>query len=601
MPEKLADFRVFLTLVWRHLNLPDPTPIQLDIALYLQHGPRRKIIEAFRGVGKSWITAAYVVWRLRRNPNLKFMVLSASKDRADNFTTFCMRLINEIPILQCLIPRADQRCSKLSFDVGPARPDHAPSVVSKGIFSQITGGRADEIISDDVEVANNSFTQAMRDKLSESVKEFEAILKPGGTITYLGTPQTEQSLYNQLPERGYAIRIWPTRYPSEDQQLINYGNERLAPFILKRLEEEPALAGRTTDPRRFSDDDLLERELSYGRSGFQLQFMLDTRLSDMEKYPLKLGDLIVMSCSATDAPEKPIWAAGTTNILNDVPCVGLNGDSRFYGPAFLHGTWLPYTGSVMAVDPAGRGKDETAVCVVKMLNGYLYVTAMRAYQGNGYSDEVLASIVQLAKQQAVNHVIIEANYGDGMFTKLISPYFTKTHPCVIEEVKHSRQKEARIIDTLEPVMNQHKLVIDKNLILWDYNLSTKNLPPETALKYQLMYQMSRITRDKGSLAHDDRLDSLAMAVGYWVEQMGQDVDKRMTLRQDRLMHDELKAWERTAKGVNVKIGITDNPDISEMQFTFHGTVMTAGEDRAGGEGGEAWGRSRNWWKGSRRR
>ena len=63
MPEKLTDFRVFLTLVWRHLNLPDPTPIQLDIALYLQHGPRRKIIEAFRGVGKSWITAAYVVWR----------------------------------------------------------------------------------------------------------------------------------------------------------------------------------------------------------------------------------------------------------------------------------------------------------------------------------------------------------------------------------------------------------------------------------------------------------------------------------------------------------------------------------------------------------
>lgn len=591
MPEKLADFRVFLTLVWRHLNLPDPTPIQLDIALYLQHGPRRKIIEAFRGVGKSWITAAYVVWKLRQNPNLKFMVLSASKDRADNFTTFCLRLINEIPILQCLIPRADQRCSKLSFDVGPARADHAPSVTSKGIFSQITGGRADEIISDDVEVPNNSFTQAMRDKLSEAVREFDAILKPGGTITYLGTPQTEQSLYNQLPDRGYAVRVWPARYPSDDQ-IINYGSERLAPFILKRLEDSPTLVGRTTDPRRFSDDDLLERELSYGRSGFQLQFMLDTRLSDMEKYPLKLGDLIVMSCSATDAPEKPIWAAGTTNILNDVPCVGLNGDSRYYGPAFLHGTWLPYTGSVMAIDPSGRGKDETAVCVVKMLNGYLYVTAMRAYRDGGYTEATLSSIVQLAKQQSVNHVIIEANFGDGMFTKLISPYFTKTHPCRIEEVKHSKQKEARIIDTLEPVMNQHKLVIDKNLILWDYNLSTKNLPPEMALKYQLMYQMSRITRDKGSLAHDDRLDSLAMAVGYWVEQMGQDVDKRMLLRQDHLMLEEMKAWEGNAKGgVNVKIGITNNPTLSEMMFTFHGTVVKGNDDTGGHQ---HYKRLRNW-------
>jgi hypothetical protein len=57
LPKKLQDFRVFLTMVWRHLNLPDPTPVQLDIAHWLQHGPRRKIIEAFRGVGKSWITS----------------------------------------------------------------------------------------------------------------------------------------------------------------------------------------------------------------------------------------------------------------------------------------------------------------------------------------------------------------------------------------------------------------------------------------------------------------------------------------------------------------------------------------------------------------
>ena len=149
IPEKLRDFRTFLVMVWRHLNLPDPTPIQLDFANYLQSGPRRTVNEAFRGVGKSWIAAAFVVWKLRINPNLKFMILSASKDRADNFTTFCLRLITEIPILQCLMPKADQRCSKLSFDVGPAKADHAPSVTSKGIFSQITGGRADIIIADD--------------------------------------------------------------------------------------------------------------------------------------------------------------------------------------------------------------------------------------------------------------------------------------------------------------------------------------------------------------------------------------------------------------------------------------------------------------------
>ncbi len=541
--EKLRDFRVFLTLVWRHLGLPDPTPVQLSIAYYLQHGPRRKIIEAFRGVGKSWITSAYVVWKLRLDPNRKFMVLSASKDRADNFTTFCLRLIQEIPVLQCLIPQDSQRCSKLSFDVAPAKPDQAPSVTSKGIFSQITGSRADEIFADDVEVANNSFTQSMRDKLSEAVKELDAILKPGGIVTYLGTPQTEQSLYNTLPDRGYAVRIWPARYPDESQ-LANYGEGRLAPFILDRLRKGAPI-GTSTDPDRFTDDDLLERELSYGRAGFQLQFMLDTRLSDAERYPLKLRDLIIMGLSPTDAPEKPIWAGGTTNIINDLPCVGLNGD-RYFSPAFLHGAWIPYTGSVMAIDPSGRGSDETAVCVLKMLNGYLYLTAMRAFR-DGYGAQTIKDIVNLAKQEQVNHIIVEANFGDGMFTKLIEPHFAKDYPCAIEEVKHSRQKELRIIDTLEPVMSQHRLIVNRSVVEWDYN-STKNLPPEKALKYQLFYQLSRITRDKGALAHDDRLDCLSMAVSYWIEQMNQDVDKRMAQRQERLLEEELKTWTDAAGG-----------------------------------------------------
>ena len=77
----------------------------------------------------------------------------------------------------------------------------------------MSGARADEVIADDVEVPNNSYTQPMRDKLSEAVKEFEAILKPNGKITFLGTPQVENSVYLTLEERGYETRIWTARYP----------------------------------------------------------------------------------------------------------------------------------------------------------------------------------------------------------------------------------------------------------------------------------------------------------------------------------------------------------------------------------------------------
>ena len=409
LPDKLYDFRYFLIYVWRKLGLPDPTKRQLELAHYLQHGPRRKVMEAFRGVGKSWITSAYVVWRLLINPNLKFLVVSASKDRANNFTTFTRRLISEIDILQCLRPTADQRDSMISFDVGPARPDHSPSVKSVGIFGQLTGTRADEIIADDVETPNNSLTQVMRERVSEAVKEFDSILKPDGRITYLGTPQCIQSLYNLLPERGYIVRIWPARYPDPATVEVVYG-DKLSPTVLQEIAQGTARIGSSTDPTRFSDDDLLERELSYGRAGFNLQFMLDTSLSDANRHPLRLRDLIVMDADLRfKAPENVIWGASPELMYQELPCVGLNGD-RYYRPQSIMPTWLEYTSSVMAIDPSGRGRDETSYAVANILNGKIFVPDAGGLQG-GYSEETLIALCETAKANKVRKLIIESNFG----------------------------------------------------------------------------------------------------------------------------------------------------------------------------------------------
>jgi hypothetical protein len=533
VPNELKDFRNFLWVVWKHLNLPDPTPIQYDIAEYLQSSPRRCIIEAFRGVGKSYITCAFVVHQLLLDPDKKFMVVSASKARADDFSTFTQRLLLELPMCQHLIAKGDQRWSKIAFDVAPAKASGSPSVKSVGITGQLTGSRADVIIADDVEIPNNSMTQTMRERLGESVKEFDAVLKPDGKIVYLGTPQTEMSLYNTLTERGYELRVWPARYPSLEATEKAY-NGRLAPSLYEAItRKEEAPTGLPTDPQRFSEEDLLERELSYGRSGFALQFMLDTSLSDRDKYPLKLSDLIVMSCDDTTAPDKVVY--GIFNPLDQLPNVGLSGD-RYYAPADTVGR-SEYSGSVLAIDPSGRGSDETGYAVVKALNGYLYVTDAGGIKG-GYDDATLKSLAVIAKYNKVNMVLIESNFGDGMFTELFKPYLQKVHPVTIEEVRHSKQKEQRIIDTLEPVMNQHKLIIDPRVIQKDYD-SVQDLPPEKAMKYMLAYQMTRITRDRGALSHDDRLDVLAMAVQYWVEQMAADADKEINLKRQDLMMKEL--------------------------------------------------------------
>jgi hypothetical protein len=534
-------------MCWKHLKLPAPTKIQYDIANFIQSGDQRSIVEAFRGVGKSWITSAYVCHQLLLNPQINILVVSASKSRADDFSTFTLRLINEMPILNHLIPSESQRQSKISFDVKPARASHQPSVKSLGITGQLAGSRADLIVADDVEVPNNSMTQGMRDKLSESVKEFEAIIKPKGRILFLGTPQTEQSLYNALTERGYKLKIWTARYPT-DTQLKSLAFH-LSEQIKDELKADKTLIGQSTDPQRFTNEDLADREASYGRSGFALQFMLDTRLSDMDKFPLKLSDLIVMNLNPDKAPEKVIWASSPELRIDDVPCVGLNGDA-YYRPMALQGDWVDYTGSVMAIDPSGRGKDETAYAVVKMLNGQLFITQAGGLDG-GYEDKTLQRLANIAKDEKVNLVLVESNFGDGMFTKMLSPFLMKTHKVTVEEVRHSTQKEKRIIDTLEPVMNQHRLIVDQKIIDSDYG-STQKYTPETALKYQLFYQMSRITTDRGALAQDDRLDVLSMAVSYWVEQMARDVDNAMQDRKETLMRNELQKFMEHSIGAKPK-------------------------------------------------
>jgi hypothetical protein len=536
IPPKLRDFRNFLYLVWKHLNLPDPTPLQYDIAEYLQHGPKRSVIMAFRGVGKSWITSAFVVHQLLLDPAKNILVVSASKNRSDDFSTFTLRIIQEIPILQGLKPSENQRFSKIAFDVGPAPASHAPSVKSLGISSQLTGSRADIIVADDVEVANNSATQGMRDKLDEQVKEFDAIVKPldSSRIIFLGTPQCEDSIYNKLRERGYKSRIWPSEYPDDTEATNNYGGD-LAPLIADDINEETV--GTSTEPLRFTDLDLEERKMSYGRTGYALQFMLNPKLSDADRYPLKINDLIISDVDVDLAPEKIVWSSDPDNTDRELPNVGLAGD-RFRRPSSTVGDMIPYSGSVLSIDPSGRGKDETGYAVVKMLNGQLYVPDAGGIRG-GYDEKTLKQLVAIAKDNKVNIVVIESNFGDGMFMELIKPLFRTTYPVTIEEVRHNKQKELRIVDVMEPVLNAHRLVIDPSVITNDYR-SALSYPIEQQTRYMLMYQLSRITRDKGSLVHDDRLDALSIAVGYWTQQMAANADQSMVDRQQELLHKELQ-------------------------------------------------------------
>lgn len=521
-----TDFRVFVFILWRTLGLPEPTPIQYDIAKSLMHPlSDRFIIQGFRGVAKSYLTCAYAVWQLWKNPQIKVLVVSASKDRADANAVFIKRIITLLPFLKELLPTDKQRNTQNVFDVGLAVPDISPSVKSVGITGQITGSRADLLIADDVEIPNNSATQVQRDKLNESVKEFDSILKPGGQILYLGTPQSEMSLYNELQKRGYTARVWTVEYPSTQKERDEYG-DTLAPYIAKDWEEKK---GKPTDPMRFDELEIAKRRLSYGKAGFSLQFMLNTNLSDIERYPLKIQDLIVADLDMKEASLKWNWCADAGKRHADLASVALKGD-YFYAPLSRSEETETYTGTVMAIDPSGRGKDETAYAIIKYLNGYLFVMEVGGYQ-TGYSETTLTNLANQAKFWGVNTVLYESNFGDGMFGQLLKPVFNRIHPCAVEEVRSLAQKEKRIVETLEPVMMRHKLIVNKTVIKEDYKVYENNQ------HYSLIYQMTRLTTDRGALAHDDRLDALSMAISYWKDVMDRDEQQGIDEQLDEMLEN----------------------------------------------------------------
>lgn len=574
------DFRLFLIVIWRHLLGCDPAPIMLDMAYWLQHGPDRSIIEAFRGFSKSWITGAYALWRLYRNPQEKILVVSGSLTRAIATTNWCLALILEIPILQHLAPLPHQRQSSKAFDVGPAKPAQSPSFHALGIGGQIVGFRGDCIIPDDVETQTNSLTVTMRDKIREAVKEFDSVLVPGGVIKYLGTPHDEDSLYNKLArDAGYTLRVWPAKYPTP-KQIKTYG-DKLAPYILKQLEKGgPTLVGRSVMPTRFTDEDLAKRELSLGRSEFALQFMLDTSLSDQDKYPLKVRDLMVMSLDHRKGPDSVVWSGEPKHRLLDLPAMGFDGD--YYHSAIVPDgiPFSPWTRVVGFVDNSGKGSDETALAVVAELHGNLFFLHLWATR-EGYSKETLATIAKACVTYGIHKLRLEVNFGDGMFTALLRPVLNKAwemenkrrasqraanpmqaflYPdggTEIEDVRASNtmSKEKRILSVMEPVTQQHRLVVNRQVIEWDYESIQKMDGSETRHRYALGHQFTRLTRERESLDHDDRLDALAGALEDFADILGVDPDvmaaQAAQEREERLLEELLGLDEESGLAVAV--------------------------------------------------
>jgi hypothetical protein len=522
----VTHFPTYLRYVYSYIGLPDSTPLQNRIAEILDEGEDRLILEAARGTGKSYIGAIYTTWRLLRNVDEKILVVSASGPKAIEIATFIRSLFENVPLLAHLKPGPDDRDSVLSFDVAGSKVSIAPSVAAVGITSQITGRRATLVLADDVEVPSNSATELMREKLISRTAEFEALLIPDvpSNVLYLGTPQSMESIYNKLE---YRTVILPAQVP-EDETVYE---GKLDPWIMLQGK-----AGDATDKVRFPNDVLLQRQAGMGLPMFKLQYNLDTTLSDAERYPLKTRDAITLPLSLIEGPATIQYTGSKEYAHKDLPNLGFTGD-RFQKPFNYSNTLLPYDKIIMSIDPSGSGSDETTYAVIGVLSGNVYVIDWGGTR-KGYSDEALMFLAQKAEEYKVNEIVPEKNFGSGMFTELFRKILNQVYPChIVDDFNVSGQKEARIIDNIAPILTNHQLVFNEEAIQREAEWVQKD--PAANLVYALMYQLTHITYDKGSLVHDDRLDALAIAVQYIADMVIVSDTKRLELIKEKEMDEWL--------------------------------------------------------------
>jgi hypothetical protein len=322
--------------------------------------------------------------------------------------------------------------------------------------------------------------------------------------------------------------------------------------------------GKPTDPDLLDEDALTKKEIDQGPAYFQLQHMLDTRLADAERYPLKLRNLVVMDLDKAKGPVgftpgqrrpenevKPLTYAAITN-------------ESLYAPELAPDHYEEWEAKAMYIDPAGGGQngDETVAVVVYFLAGRIFVMEMRAFPG-GVRDDVYEELTKMCYEWDLKDIQIEQNYGNGAFAqgwrsfvlnvwnkKDLQQYVNGSYTLpVIQDIWETGQKEIRIADTLEPVMARRELIIDRGVLLYDAN-STQRYAAEQRNVYQLLWQIARLTRDKGALRHDDRVDALAGAVRIFVDRMAVDQERRL---KDKTREENMQmftTWENMGFNLN---------------------------------------------------
>ena len=469
-----ADFRLFLVLWNQRMNMTTPG-IHARMAAWLEHcwnGKKKKmLLMAFRASGKSTLSGLFAAWLLYRNPDLRILVLAADYTLATKMVQTVRRIIERHPLTQHMKPaRADQWAGD-RFTVKRFTVQRDPSMIARGVTSNITGSRADIVICDDVEVPNTCDTAEKRDELRARLAEIDYVLAPGGTQFYIGTPHSYYTIYADKPRAEMG----------EEREFLR-GFTR---FEIPILDAD----GECVWPEKYGSHDIEQMKIHTGPNKFASQMML--RPVNIAQGRLNPELLQAYRHDLDYTKTLDALFIGETKMVSA---------SAFWDPAFGSNTGDRSVLAVVFTDAEG--------------NYYLHHVEYIKVSATDKTDDATQQckiVAAIAKAMMLPSVAVETNGIGGFLPAILRNELVRAGAlCGVKKIHSTRTKDMRITEAFDAPMAARRLFVHKSVFKTPFLMEMQEWRPYAknghddgldAVAGALALQPVRITRLYGSGAH----------------------------------------------------------------------------------------------------
>jgi len=201
--ERKVDLKVFFQ-IWADIQNWDVPDFHFAVCDFLQDDWDDGLLMMPRGHAKSSIIAVYNAWKYYYTDGKYRILHQGDQDStAYKMSRDTLAIISKHPLCRRAMTKTKGEVQE--WWVSGSIDERNPSMQARGITSNVTSSRADEVQNDDVEVPRNIQTADAREKLRYRLGEQTHILVPGGRTLYVGTPHTHKSLYEDVKTNSQCL------------------------------------------------------------------------------------------------------------------------------------------------------------------------------------------------------------------------------------------------------------------------------------------------------------------------------------------------------------------------------------------------------------